>query len=50
VSDLPVSFGRINGGITHAPPTTGEHSREILTALGLEAGEIAALFAAGVVA
>ncbi|HEY2808238.1 MAG TPA: CoA transferase [Steroidobacteraceae bacterium] len=50
VSDLPVSFGRIQAGITQGPPTAGEHSREILAALGLSAGEIASLFTAGVVA
>ena len=50
VSDLPVAFGRIQGGITQGPPTTGEHSREILAGLGLSAAEIASLIAAGVVA
>jgi crotonobetainyl-CoA:carnitine CoA-transferase CaiB-like acyl-CoA transferase len=50
VCDLPVSFGRIDGGIRTAPPTTGEHSREILQSLGLGAEEIEALFEAGVVA
>jgi crotonobetainyl-CoA:carnitine CoA-transferase CaiB-like acyl-CoA transferase len=50
VSDLPVSFSRMQAGITQAPPTTGEHSREILAGLGLSPAEIAALIAAGVVA
>jgi crotonobetainyl-CoA:carnitine CoA-transferase CaiB-like acyl-CoA transferase len=48
VADLPVRLSRSGGGITRRPPTTGEHTQEILAELGYSAAEIAALKAAGV--
>ncbi len=49
VSDLPVRFGALRGGITRRPPRAGEHSVEILTELGMTAEEIAQLQAEGAV-
>lgn len=49
VADLPVRLSRVVGGITRRPPTTGEHTEEILASLGYSAGEIGALKAAGVI-
>lgn len=49
VADLPVRFSATPGGIRHRPPTLGEHTDEILGALGYGATEIAALRAAGIV-
>lgn len=48
VSDLPVSFSRLSGGIAQAPPRAGEHTAAILASLGFSAAEIAALSASGV--
>ncbi len=50
VPGLPVAFSRLTGGITSAPPRSGEHSREILEGIGYSAAEIEALTAAGVIA
>jgi crotonobetainyl-CoA:carnitine CoA-transferase CaiB-like acyl-CoA transferase len=50
VPDLPISFGRISGGIDTNPPTAGQHSREILAGLGFTQSEIENLIAAGVAA
>jgi len=49
VSDLPVRFGRIEGGIARPPPQAGEHSAAILGELGYSAAEIAALKAISVI-
>lgn len=49
VSDLPVRFGRIEGGIVRPPPQVGEHSAAILGELGYSAAEIAALKAISVI-
>ncbi len=50
IADLPVRLSRSGGGITRRPPTTGEHSEEILASLGYRAEEIAALAAAHLIA
>ena len=50
VPGLPVAFSRLTGGITSAPPRSGEHSGEILEGIGYSAAEIEALTAAGVIA
>jgi crotonobetainyl-CoA:carnitine CoA-transferase CaiB-like acyl-CoA transferase len=50
VSGLPVSFSTIGGGITAAPPTTGEHSRQILATLGYSVAEIEEFMHKGIVA
>jgi crotonobetainyl-CoA:carnitine CoA-transferase CaiB-like acyl-CoA transferase len=49
VADLPVRFSATPGGIRHRPPTLGEHTDEILGALGYGAAEIATLRAQGIV-
>jgi crotonobetainyl-CoA:carnitine CoA-transferase CaiB-like acyl-CoA transferase len=49
VSGLPVQFSRIDGGVTSAPPTTGQHSREIPAGLGFSAVEIQGFIGTGVV-
>ena len=49
VSGLPVRFSRLEGGITSAPPTTGQHSREILAEVGFSAVDIQGFIGAGVV-
>ncbi len=49
VSGLPVNFSSIRGGITAAPPRSGEHSREILAGLGYSAADIQGFFEQGIV-
>jgi crotonobetainyl-CoA:carnitine CoA-transferase CaiB-like acyl-CoA transferase len=49
VSGLPIGFTRMDGGIRSDPPTSGEHSREILASLGFSAVEIQGFIQAGVV-
>jgi crotonobetainyl-CoA:carnitine CoA-transferase CaiB-like acyl-CoA transferase len=49
VTGLPVAFSALQAGIERAPPTTGEHSRQILAGLGFSAVEIQGLIEAGVV-
>jgi len=48
VPDLPVQLSRSPGGIRSRPPQAGEHTDEILTALGYAPAEIAAFRAGGV--
>jgi crotonobetainyl-CoA:carnitine CoA-transferase CaiB-like acyl-CoA transferase len=45
----PVTLSEAPGTVRHAPPTLGEHTDEILTALGLSKTEIADLRASGAV-
>jgi crotonobetainyl-CoA:carnitine CoA-transferase CaiB-like acyl-CoA transferase len=49
VADLPVRLGAGASGIQRAPPRLGEHTDEILAALGYSAAEITALRAARVI-
>jgi crotonobetainyl-CoA:carnitine CoA-transferase CaiB-like acyl-CoA transferase len=46
---LPVELGAHDLGLTRQPPRPGEHTREILSELGLSAEEITELHAEGVV-
>lgn len=48
VSDLPLRFSALSGGIAQPPPRAGEHTDAILASLGFSADEIAALRASGV--
>lgn len=49
VPDLPIRFSTLPAGITSRPPTLGEHTDELLGALGYDATAIATLRADGVV-
>jgi crotonobetainyl-CoA:carnitine CoA-transferase CaiB-like acyl-CoA transferase len=49
VPDLPIRFSTLPAGITSRPPTLGEHTDELLGALGYDTAAIAALRADGVV-
>ncbi len=49
VPELPLRFSSLQAGITRRPPCLGEHTDEILGALGYTAAEIAALRAQDVV-
>jgi len=49
VPDLPVQLSRSPGGIRSGPPRAGEHTDEILTALGYTPAEIAAFRAGGLI-
>lgn len=49
MTGIPIKFSRTPGSLRHLPPKFGEHSREILTEIGMDAGEIDALVSAGVV-
>ena len=46
---LPVHLSRTPARVEHAAPMTGEHTREILTALGYDAAALDALLADGVI-
>ena len=43
---LPVKFSATPGGVRHAAPTFGQHTREVLHEIGYSPDEIAALLAA----
>jgi crotonobetainyl-CoA:carnitine CoA-transferase CaiB-like acyl-CoA transferase len=49
VPDLPIRFSTLSAGITSRPPTLGEHTDQLLGALGYDAAAIAALRTDGVV-
>jgi crotonobetainyl-CoA:carnitine CoA-transferase CaiB-like acyl-CoA transferase len=49
VPDLPVTFSRSPAGISRRPPTLGEHTDDILSSLGYDAGAVEGLRARGVV-
>lgn len=49
MAGLPVKLSNSPGAIRTAPPLLGEHSREILQKAGFGNGEIASLFADGVI-
>jgi crotonobetainyl-CoA:carnitine CoA-transferase CaiB-like acyl-CoA transferase len=46
---LPVHLSRTPAVVEHAAPMTGEHTREVLTALGYDAATLDALLADGVI-
>ena len=46
---LPVKFSQTPGGVLHAAPLFGEHTRAVLTEIGCGADEIDALVASGAV-
>lgn len=49
MTGIPIKFSRTPGSLRHLPPKFGEHSREILAEIGMQAGEIDALVKTGVV-
>jgi crotonobetainyl-CoA:carnitine CoA-transferase CaiB-like acyl-CoA transferase len=46
---LPVKFSETPGGVRHAAPLFGQHTREVLAAYGYGAGEIETLVASGAI-
>ena len=49
LAGVPIKFSDAAGGVRTPPPRLGQHSREILDALGYPAGDIERLIAQGVV-
>jgi crotonobetainyl-CoA:carnitine CoA-transferase CaiB-like acyl-CoA transferase len=49
IADFPVTLSETPGGAQRRAPTLGEHTDDVLAEIGLTAGEIEALRAAGVV-
>jgi formyl-CoA transferase/CoA:oxalate CoA-transferase len=47
---IPITLSRTPGSIQNAPPLLGQHTDEILTSLGYDAGQIADLRTRGIVA
>ena len=47
---FPIKFSATPGSVTRPAPLLGEHTREILAALGYSGAEVDALFGAGAVA
>lgn len=50
VTGVPVHLARTPGAVHRAPPTLGQHTREVLSELGFEGREIAEMAAARVIA
>jgi crotonobetainyl-CoA:carnitine CoA-transferase CaiB-like acyl-CoA transferase len=49
VPDLPLRFSRSQAGIETRPPTLGEHTDEVLEAIGIDATHRASLRQRGVI-